>query len=1856
MSPWTWMFCAFAVFYISFTPGTEGYDEFTSTTNLLCLAVDDTTGKVYVGAVNFLYQLKSDLHQQVMKETGPKLDGPDCLPPIRISNCPNQAPTPNYNKLLLIDKDMNRLVICGSIYKGICSILQLDNINQVLYEKVDGGEVTFVASNKSNVGLITNITDKTGQSMRVIFVGKSFESYANAITSTRTLSREKQNQLFVLVQDSSAVKPDSAQYRHDFKFAFEDGIFVYFIFSRTDGLNQKSKTYVSRICTVDTNYYSYIEMVLECDDCNFVQAAYITNPGEKLAEYMNSSGVYGTVTPADKVLFAVFNRDNPKSASPDKSAFCMFSLKQINEKIEEYRELCYSSEGKIGENIIIHNPYKSESSNNCPVKLSKGQATTYPCSGEHLPYPIASKEGIVAKSLKQYDTNLSAIAVAVENENTIAFLGNVRGEIHKVFLSRAEQLNIIADEYQVISVTPDSKVNSDLFFNTKRDHLYVMTEKKITRLPVQECTSYKSCESCIASRDPYCGWCTTEGICSRKSNCAKADEKYRWLWSLDERCVAVISAGPQNMSRNEKGQVQLNIDLFPALTDEYQIECFFNNIASDKPRRSPGSVTCMSPPVHSIAPTPLGQDYVDVEVKLNIVNGGRSVPFTKTTYSFYDCNATTALFPNIPCDSCVRSKWTCHWDISEHKCKDGSGKGDQSNIVQSKMAQDCPRFESPKPQLIPLNASASIEFQGKNLTFYQNKKLRLIIADNFMKKNLNVERKTDKFVSEAFKLSKTQNETRIIHFAVQVDGKTIDSRLDVTLYDCGYSNKDCSLCLTAKKTYSCVWCKNTQECVFNQLCADAITTTDMCPTPTISQLDPINGPLEGGILLTIKGSNLGTSPDEISEIKVGDAACKQVKEKYSTSVRVVCELSEVLQVQSHFVHIKITNNKGGISKSKFTYTEPNPMSITPQQGIYAGGTSLTISGTNLNIGKQEDVKVMLDKIPCTLMVFNESLICITGPYKETHGASSKGGAKNHTVSVHYGKIAQKVVKQHQFAYVPNPVIDAVDPLKSIYSGGRNITVTGQGFDAVQKRIMRVKVMENGQPSGLLVEKNETEALESSNNSMLIFPSPPANQKDVCIFVILDNFNENKTFAYVEDPVFENFTNSVLVLKQPPIFVKGKRLNEAMTAEEVKAYIGTEECKVTTLSVKDFVCTPPEKQPAPKRVKRDANDDLPEFIVKMGYREYYLGKVKYDTPAQLPLGLILPLVLIPMLLIIGVSIYCYRRKSQQAEREYKKIQLQLESLEESVRDRCKKEFTDLVTEMEDHSSELNDVGIPFLDYKTYTDRVFFLPSKDGENDVMITGKLDIPEARRQSVELALNQFSNLLNSKSFLIDFIHTLENQRDFSAREKVYFASLLTIALHGKLEYYTDIMRTLLLELMEQYVAKNPKLMLRRCETVVERMLSNWMSICLYQFLKDSAGEPLYRLFKGLKHQVEKGPVDAELKKAKYTLNDTGLLGEDVEYYPLTLNVTVQEDAGEFMPVKVLSCDSITQVKEKILDQVYRNIPFSQRPKLDSVVLEWRPGSTGQILSDLDVTSEREGKWRRLNTLKHYNVRDFSTLILVRSSHAQQPDDHQQIIHGEKSGLLEEDRRWHLVRPADEVDESKSKRGSMKEKERTKAITEIYLTRLLSVKGTLQQFVDNFFQNILGTNQIVPTAVKYYFDFLDEQARKNEINDEETIHIWKTNSLPLRFWVNILKNPHFIFDVKVNEVVDASLSVIAQTLMDACTKTEHKLSRDSPSNKLLYARDISTYKKMVEDYYKGIRQMVQVSDQDMNTHLAEVSRAHTDKLNTMIALHQLYQYTNKYYDEIIKALEEDQAAQKMQLSVRLQQIAAALENKTTDL
>ncbi|XP_051544129.1 plexin-B2-like [Myxocyprinus asiaticus] len=1840
-------------------------DQFSSVTIINNVVQDPHTGQIYLGAVNTIYQLNSNLQLESSTATGPKLDHPHCTPPIT-AQCSDAKETDNINKLLLVNSVNSTLVICGSVFRGICSLVNLNSVEKPVYYSDTKGEKTYVASTESSVavvGVISYFIDtNSNTNLSVFLVGKGYgSSDSSKLVSTRLLQEHGEMDVFENIVEASTVQasPFVQRYLHDFRHAFKDNGFIYFLFSRTSGTSDsRNITFISRLCENDHHYYSYTELQLNCtantelqeNTYNKVKAAHLATPGEILGQNI------APVNPKDKVLFAVFSADEDGS----RSALCMYPLSSINARLEEVIESCYTGEFlEDGKPKTVYSPYTSKTEAICKTKREKDMVKEYKCGAEFLPTPLASKPeyALAVKPIFTRKDMLTAVAVAVENEHTVAFLGTSGGEVLKVHLDPSH-----SEFYQRIpGERTDGGVNKNLFFDSSSDHLYITNGRKITKVPVQACEEKKDCHSCMSQRDPYCGWCVLEGRCTRKKDCSSGEVANAWLWSPNQTCVTIQSIEPPNISckKTDSTWVKIDVPLLPSIYSLDRLMCVFGEYSS-LAKMEKTRVTCALPTSQYIPATPETQDFVAVQVRI-MVNDDIEVASSK--YDFYNCAAVVKRAQNTPCIACVTSKWGCQWNIQEHTCSDRDDTVEGNHIIKHLEDGKCPQFEIPEPLLIPVGIKTLITFQGKNLEEYSGKTFQ--IGTELMKQvgEVIVEADGLKYSFEGYEFAYDKEpEVNVTFYIMDKDTeRKIDSTLRVVLYNCSVRREDCSLCKNAEQKYDCVWCDTTKSCIYRKLCSQEL---EQCPPPKITDIVPRYGPMNGQISVTIKGSNLGIKHEDIKSITVAGVQCVHQPEKYSVSTSVVCEIGpypsspEDLFSESTLhgpVKVEVEGGRSGQSDVKFTYRDPIPEAVFPSKGPEAGGTLITITGRDLDTASKDDISVIVGGELCEVLTFGQKITCKTGPYKGQKIPSDKL-----TVVVKYGKDTSKEVSG--FEYSANPKVSDYAPQASFVCGGRKILVMGSGFDQVQRATMRVLPS-----SDELNQKSSNvefvQEVTRKNETVLEFLSPIVNKsyedQSLRTIIQLDNLVENLTdFVYHPDPTFIRLTDKAIT-EGSIINVNGQGFSKAMTAKEAQAFVGNAPCSVTILEDDKLFLVAPLSPPTStsRRHRRDTSSEAMELLIKFGNGEWNVGSVHFERKYEVPLYIIIPAVIIPMVLFIAVSIYCYRRKSQQAEREYDKIKNQLANLEESVRDRCKKEFTDLMIEMEDHTSDLSEARIPFLDYKNYTDRVFFLPSQDGANDVMITGKLNIPESRRAIVDQALNQFSNLLNSKTFLINFIRTLEGKPEFNARNKVYFASLLTVALHGKLEYYTDIMRTLLLELMEEYVcSKNPKLMLRRSETVVERMLCNWMSICLYQFLRDSAGEPLYKLFKAIKHQVEKGPVDAKMKKAKYTLNDTGLLGDDVEYIVLTLQVLVHGEGPDVTPVKVLNCDTISQVKEKIIEQVYRNLPYSQRPTVDSVALEWRPGSTGQILSDLDLTSQNEGRWKRLNTLAHYNVRDGATLVLSRVLHTQQSFYQHQDNHEEKNALLEDDKVFHLVRPADELDEVKSKRGSMKDKATTKAITEIYLTRLLSMKGTLQQFVDDFFSSVLCSGTVVPPAVKYFFDFLDEQALKHDNVDDETIHIWKTNSLPLRFWVNILKNPHFIFDVHVTEVVDASLSVIAQTFMDACTKSEHKLTRESPSNKLLYAKEISTYKKMVDDYYKGIRQMVPVSDQDMNTHLAEVSRSHTDKLNTQVALHQLYQYASKYFDGIILSLEEDPAAQSKQLTLRLQQIAAALENKVTDL
>lgn len=83
----------------------------------------------------------------------------------------------------------------------------------------------------------------------------------------------------------------------------------------------------------------------------------------------------------------------------------------------------------------------------------------------------------------------------------------------------------------------------------------------------------------------------------------------------------------------------------------------------------------------------------------------------------------------------------------------------------------------------------------------------------------------------------------------------------------------------------------------------------------------------------------------------------------------------------------------------------------------------------------------------------------------------------------------------------------------------------------------------------------------------------------------------------------------------------------------------------------------------------------------------------------------------------------------------------------------------------------------------------------------------------STEKGLRLFGQLLHTRPFLLTFIHTLEGQRAFSMRDRGAVASLTMVALQGRLDYATGVLKQLLADLIEKNLQNraHPKLLLRR-------------------------------------------------------------------------------------------------------------------------------------------------------------------------------------------------------------------------------------------------------------------------------------------------------------------------------------------------------------------------------------------------------------------------------------------------------------
>ncbi|XP_077979883.1 hepatocyte growth factor receptor-like isoform X1 [Glandiceps talaboti] len=470
---------------------------------------------------------------------------------------------------------------------------------------------------------------------------------------------------------------------------------------------------------------------------------------------------------------------------------------------------------------------------------------------------------------------------------------------------------------------------------------------------------------------------------------------------------------------------------------------------------------------------------------------------------------------------------------------------------------------------------------------------------------------------------------------------------------------DCSVCVTTPDPVGCGWCDGQGYCSTREECSGigVLWGRGACP-PAVYMVSPLEGPKDGGTLVSIMGDNLGIGiGPNTHKITVSGEICVPVPEK-SNLHELVCNTTEsedvgrgpVVLVLSNVQDDDISYIISGTASSShsFNYVDPVIDNFSPKYGAQSGGTKVTINGKYLDVGTGRFVLVAGQ--PCVISRYTFSQILCTTTPSET---MSFGPAE-----VHIDNAIRKSVDN--FNYTTDPIIYDVSPRRTFLSGGIPMTVTGHNLHVISEITMVATVMTSGGP-----EVIEESCRAAKDGLTMTCPAPNVAQtgvvaskdepKDVTISFQLDNTlvpasdDETDTewhkLTYFPDPVYFKFPEEDNFRKMLDdrfaVYIDGIHLNLSNTREDVTVVMGNSRCNITDLQYDVCICDPPKRQNGTK-----INEPRRKVEVYVGNLEFEIGYIQYvDYPSKgFKWQYIVTVILLGIALIIMIVVYWrYRRR-------------------------------------------------------------------------------------------------------------------------------------------------------------------------------------------------------------------------------------------------------------------------------------------------------------------------------------------------------------------------------------------------------------------------------------------------------------------------------------------------------------------------------------------------------------------------------------------------------------------------------------
>ncbi|XP_065219232.1 hepatocyte growth factor receptor-like [Planococcus citri] len=317
----------------------------------------------------------------------------------------------------------------------------------------------------------------------VLYIGATITTNQSNVHAMSTLELDSYPESLYFADSITLKDAYQGKYIITYIYGFASTDFFYFLTTRMN--STQPSIYTSKLIRncqdiEFLNYYYYTEIPIECYDenqtkYNLAQAAFVGKPGSELA---NSLGI----TLEDDVLFGIFAQSEKQtvgfeSSKPsNRSAMCIYSLKEINEKFTENIQRCFNGTGYRGLEFMNPPDLKCENMNqsieSMGSKFCRAPAENMPLEGNS---PVKTNASIT------FDTLVTAVrAQSYPNNFTGVFVGTNTGHLNQIVVEN--KFNTY--KYKDIAIDEGFAINSDLHFDSETDHLYIMTEQKLTKIKI----------------------------------------------------------------------------------------------------------------------------------------------------------------------------------------------------------------------------------------------------------------------------------------------------------------------------------------------------------------------------------------------------------------------------------------------------------------------------------------------------------------------------------------------------------------------------------------------------------------------------------------------------------------------------------------------------------------------------------------------------------------------------------------------------------------------------------------------------------------------------------------------------------------------------------------------------------------------------------------------------------------------------------------------------------------------------------------------------------------------------------------------------------------------------------------------------------------------------------------------------------------------------------------------------------------------------------------------------------------------------------------------------------------------------